>query len=454
MKQFCVIREPRLAFGTPFIQKLCCTPFHSSQLQEIFSTSGFVRRNSCFSSTQVERVRNLSACSSCQQKQNVFTPHWKVLEAVPLTTSYFFEGYYFRITIPELNESFSFIYALERKSCGWVYTAQVLNEEGLLFHTFKNAQFWRHEDTFGMGQWQFDDRKEQEDIGIPRQLHPSVFFRKVPLGFQWTRRYHCGRLLDDKDSSFSCSWNIDITALDGWGSRGRNPQKSTASWLSHIPYLFDPGYQVLMAHGVSNGWLQWKGRSFPILDCPVYIEKNWGQRFPKKWFWLQCNSFFSEKDLSVTSVGAIRRVLFTPNGEETVGMLSIHHRGRHYLFTNWTCFYITWQVAPWGSWSVYAESSQYVAILRAWCDSPGQIVLGPSLNGLQPNTRESLFGHMRIQITEKNTQCKVVEDYSNFAAVEVGGQDKSCWRNIWTDSVFQLPSVLRNVVQYFDGNEE
>ncbi|GJQ14252.1 hypothetical protein GpartN1_g6043.t1 [Galdieria partita] len=440
---------------------LCCPPltrqtsFAVLYLRKEFSSS-FHKRQYCIA-PNLPVVQQNSRCtsSSYDEKRIVFTPHWKVLEAVPLLKGYFFEGYYFRVSIPELSESFSIIYALERKSSGWEYTAQVLNSKSLLFHTFKNSQFWHLEDTFGMGQWQLEGStlKVGMDLGLPRQLDPSIFFHRIPLGFQWTRHYHCGSLIDDKDSSLSFSWSLDIHSIDGWGSRGRDPQRSTASWLSHIPFLFDPGYQVLMAHGLGNGWLRWKGRSYPIRDCPVYIEKNWGQRFPKKWFWLQCNSFCTEKDLSVTSVGAIRRVLLKLEQEETVGMLSIHHRGRHYLFTNWTSFYVTWEVASWGSWNVVAESTDYFAVLRAWCDSPGHILLGPALNGLQPNTRESLLGHLQIQITEKSTRCKVLDDYSNLAAVEVGGEDKYCWDTVWTDTVLQLPLLLRNVIQYFDGVE-
>lgn len=157
--------------------------------------------------------------------------------------------------------------------------------------------------------------------------------------------------------------------------------------------------------------------------------------------------------MSVTCVGAIRRALLRPNQEETVGMLSVHHQGRHYLFTNWTCLYITWEVASWGSWHVWAESTDYIAFIKAWCDFPGHTVLGPALNGLQPNTRESLCGHMQVEITKKSTNCKVLNDCSNLAAVEVGGQEKDCWKNGWRDSVFQLPLFLRKVIQYFDGVE-
>eukprot|EP00871_Galdieria_phlegrea_P001396 jgi/Galph1/2257/GphlegSOOS_G963.1 len=349
----------------------------------------------------------------------------------------FFEGYYFRVSVPQLQESFSIIYALERQNNVWKYSAQVLNTESILLHTFQNAEFWYHDETFGMGQWQFNkSEKERLVLGVTRRLDPSCFLKEIPFGFQWTWQHHCGRLIDNEDNALQCSWSLDITPWSGWGSRGRVPQKSTASWLSHIPYLFDPGYQVLMAHGFVNGWIQWKDQYYPIEHCPVYVEKNWGQSFPKRWFWLQCNCFCGEADLSVTSLGATRRALLEKarGGEET----SIYSMGSFSM----------------GYWWVSAESVDYHVELVAYCDCPGHILLGPSREGLQPNTKESLLGYMNIHLTEKSSGCTLVNDYSRVAAVEVGSQDEAnLWNQPWKEKIFALPHWWKQLIETFDGKE-
>lgn len=57
-------------------------------------------------------------------------------------------------------------------------------------------------------------------------------------------------------------------------------------------------------------------------------EKNWGGGFPRRWCWIQCNTFEGEPGTSVTAVGALRGLLGVPGVEENVGMIGIHHRGR------------------------------------------------------------------------------------------------------------------------------
>ena len=59
---------------------------------------------------------------------------------------------------------------------------------------------------------------------------------------------------------------------------------------------------------------------------PIRQEKNWGGGFPRRWCWVQCNSFAGEAGTSVTAVGALRGLLGVPGVEENVGMIGIHHR--------------------------------------------------------------------------------------------------------------------------------
>ena len=64
--------------------------------------------------------------------------------------------------------------------------------------------------------------------------------------------------------------------------------------------------QVLMAHGLATGWVDWGGRRYEFERAPAYAEKNWGGGFPRKWFWVQCNTFEGAPGTSVTAVGVHR----------------------------------------------------------------------------------------------------------------------------------------------------
>jgi len=56
------------------------------------------------------------------------------------------------------------------------------------------------------------------------------------------------------------------------------PQQSTAGWLSFLP-IFEPGWQILMAHGLATGWIEWNGKT-QFTNAPAYSEKL-GVLFPK-----------------------------------------------------------------------------------------------------------------------------------------------------------------------------
>ena len=64
-----------------------------------------------------------------------------------------------------------------------------------------------------------------------------------------------------------------------------------------------------MAHGLASGWIEWGGQRYEFKDAPSYAEKNWGGGFPKKWFWVQCNSWDdADCDAALTAVGALLRM--------------------------------------------------------------------------------------------------------------------------------------------------
>ena len=102
-------------------------------------------------------------------------------------------------------------------------------------------------------------------------------------------------------------------------SRGR--ATSTAGWLSSLP-VFEPHYQITMAHGLATGWIETNGARVEFAKAPAYSEKNWGGAgFPSRWFWLQCNSFRDVQGLSVTATGGNRGVVILPGVREEVAAI-------------------------------------------------------------------------------------------------------------------------------------
>lgn len=130
----------------------------------------------------------------------------------------------------------------------------------------------------------------------------AEFRAAVETGFQASATWQQGRIVASEagaagppmSSVQECSWAFRVNPAVGWGGAGGGPgagaSRATAGWLSALA-VFEPHWQVLMAHGTADGWIEWGGRRFEFEGAPAYAEKNWGGGFPGKWVWVQCNTF-------------------------------------------------------------------------------------------------------------------------------------------------------------------
>ena len=200
----------------------------------------------------------------------------------------FFEGWYYRVTLPQAAQTFAFMYSIEDPQGGSPYSgggAQILGpDDTYLCRTFADVdQFWGWSDALGLGHWR------RAKAGVPARYLPAPeFASQVQEGYQGTATWHQGALADPGTGA-TARWEYKIEPVYGWGDRGQQ-QQSTAGWLSQFQ-IFEPGWQILMAHGWATGWIEWNGDRYNFENAPAYGEKNWGGAFPQMWFWLNCNAF-------------------------------------------------------------------------------------------------------------------------------------------------------------------
>ena len=346
----------------------------------------------------------------------------------------FFEGWYFRITLPAIAQSFAFMYSIDDPAGGSDYSggaAQILGpDETYYCRTFPDVtQFWAWPHRLGLGHW-----RQATGGGKPRYLPAESFEQTVKEGYQVSDRHHQGKLLHPS-GKVAAQWDYHITPLAGWGAPN---QRATAGWLSYFP-VFEPGWQVLMAHGLASGQITWRGKPYSFTDAPAYAEKNWGGAFPAKWFWMQCNAFAAEPTLSVTAAGGRREVF---SHIENVGLIGIHYQGQFYEFIS-TKQPFTWQVDPWGYWHLSARSDRYRVALTGRCTDEadaGAWVRVPTRTGLQWLCRDTTHGELRLQMWQRQgarAEWLVVDTTSQLAGLEVGGEP---WKERW-DCEQASPSV-------------
>jgi tocopherol cyclase len=360
---------------------------------------------------------SFSLTMSQSQIQPLQTPHsgyhWNG------SSQRFFEGWYYRVTLPEPRQTFAFMYSIEDPIGGQPYScggAQILgpNDEYLCQIFPDVTGFWANPAALELGHWGKTDLSSTSSY-----LNPALFERHIKQGYQATATWHQGTLYDPQTQQ-DCRWQYAIQPVYGWGSSGQ-PQQSTAGWLSFLP-IFEPGWQILMAHGLATGWIEWGSERYEFVNAPAYSEKNWGGAFPEKWFWVNCNCFESEADLALTAGGGRREVL---GMMESVAMVGIHYRGQFYEFVPWNST-VRWQIQPWGSWQMQAFNSEYEVSLTATTDLPGTPLRAPTQQGLIFFCQDTMQAEIELKLYQKGRL--ILEAYSHLCGVETGGNG---WDQVW-----------------------
>jgi tocopherol cyclase len=344
----------------------------------------------------------------------------------------FFEGWYYRVTLPEVCQTFAFMYSIEDPVGDRPYSggaAQILGpDDEYLCRTFPDVKtFWAWRDQLGLGQGRLQASAAQS-LNYPGYLHAADFDRSIREGYQATATWHQGQLFDPGTGA-KARWQYQIEPVYGWGNVDR-PQQSTAGWLSQLQ-IFEPGWQILMAHGLATGWIEWNDRRYSFKQVPAYGEKNWGGAFPKRWFWLNCNCFDHQPDLALTAGGGRRGVLWWM---ESVAMVGIHHQGKFYEFVPWNG-QVSWQIAPWGSWKLWARNADYEVELIASTELPGTLLRAPTAQGLVFCCRDTMRGQLKLRLYRRS-QFKsqlILEAHSALCGLEVGGlgEDAIPWSQGW-----------------------
>ncbi|MEM1369755.1 MAG: tocopherol cyclase family protein [Cyanobacteria bacterium P01_H01_bin.15] len=328
----------------------------------------------------------------------------------------FFEGWYYRVTLPKHQESVAFMYSIENPGARTNYrggAVQILGpEEQYLWQTLPDCdRFWADPQDLNFGHW------GRSSLPLPAQpLPPEEFINRVQCGYQASNQLNQGYLQDPATGQY-CRWNYQIEPVYGWGQ-----QQATAGWLSLLP-IFEPGWQILLAHGWASGTIDWNGKIYEFKQAPAYSEKNWGRAFPQQWFWVNCNAFESQPDLALTAVGGKRQVL---GQSESVGLIGIHFQGQFYEFVPWTAE-ISWQVESWGCWKMQARNSSYQVGVQGVCDHKGTPVRVPTAEGLQFRCRDTTAGYLQLTLRD-SIGTVILQAESIQAGLEVGGDS---WSGIW-----------------------
>ncbi|GFQ01987.1 tocopherol cyclase chloroplastic [Phtheirospermum japonicum] len=225
------------------------------------------------------------------------------------TARKFFEGWYFKVSIPECRQSFCFMYSVENPSFPQKLSRIEEAQYGPRF-TGVGAQILGADDKY-ICQYTQESTNFWGGMSLCNNVNQE-FNRRVSEGFQVTPLWHQGYICDDGRTNYAetvktARWAYSTRPVYGWGNI-ESKQKSTAGWLAAFP-VFEPHWQICMGGGLSTGWIEWDDKRYEFKNAPSYSEKNWGGAFPRKWFWVQCNVFKgADGEVALTAAGGLRQL--------------------------------------------------------------------------------------------------------------------------------------------------
>ncbi|XWS26330.1 hypothetical protein CRYUN_Cryun26dG0023000 [Craigia yunnanensis] len=354
------------------------------------------------------------------------------------TTRQFFEGWYFKVSIPERKQSFCFMYQVEnpafrRKLTRWEMLqhgprftgvgAQILGayDKYICQYTEESQNFWgsRHELMLG------NTFLANKDSRPPsKEVPPQEFNRKVLEGFQVSPLWNQGFIRDDGRTYYTktvktARWDYSTRPIYGWGNVG-SKQNSTTGWLAAFP-IFEPHWQIGMAGGLSTG------TCLSSSYCQLHFE------LISSWCSVQCNVFEGANgEVALTAGGGLRQLPGLTETFENAALIGVHYNGVFYEFVPWNGV-VSWEIAQWGYWYIAAENKTDLVELEATTNDLGTTLRAPTKEaGLAPACKDTCFGDLRLKIWEKKyggTKGKQILDVkSDMAALEVGGGP---WFNTW-----------------------
>ena len=162
--------------------------------------------------------------------------------------------------------------------------------------------------------------------------------------------------------------------------------------------------------------------------------------------------------------------------EEDVALIGIHLDGKFYELDP-SKGEVSWDIAPWGSWRIKAETESYVAIIQAECKQDmGTVLRAPTEQGskelfdinrkekesrkeallflvcmcwagLKPFCRDTFDAECTLslwRIGQGKQLVPIIEDAtSKVAAAEVGGEE---WWDVWSQTCRQMNEPYRSLV--------
>ncbi len=186
-------------------------------------------------------------------------------------------------------------------------------------------------------------------------------------------------------------------------------------FYNYLPFM-ECYSQVCAVNGYVYGAVEINDKKYILNKGKIYIEKNWGKKFPYSWFWMQSNCF--SKDISITC--SIAHIPF-PISSFRGFLIGLKFNNKFIKFTTINKSKLT-TIKTDRDVRLVVTNKEYELTLESITNSSEFLLLhGPTGDNMQPFVKESITSKLHLVLRSLPEKKVVLEDTGIFAGIEYGG---------------------------------
>jgi tocopherol cyclase len=353
---------------------------------------------------KIQKLMTLVAISlsfSLQANVDVFnTYRWNRSNALNNTgkidTTPWYEWWYYKVVLPEQNESFFFVYG-------------VVNP-------------WDHQGTLkgtrsyvGMGD--FTQKKQVEnkyDVSSFKAKYNQTY---ISVGSNTASDKSLTGHLKGEDG-LEHSWNINIQG--DWAFNATS--WATGRMITNIEWY------PAQASAKCSGSIYTSGREITFQDAPCYQDRNWGKSFPQWWTWIVSNHFENDPTTALAIGGGKPKFFDHYNLMEGVA-IGLRHEGKEYSWRPNEFDKVKMDIS-FGRWEVVGIGKKYKIEVSAYApkntfmDLEFMTPMGETFHDY-----ETLTGDITVKLYKRKLpffmSWELINTFeSHFGGIEFGSKDE------------------------------
>lgn len=303
-----------------------------------------------------------------------------------------FEWWYYKITLPEDNKSFFFVYGVVNP---WdELNTKVGSRAYVSLGDFENK------------------------IQLEAKYNVKEFFAKTDVTYIEVNNNniatdkHLSGQISDKDNNYS--WNINIEKKWSYNAE---------SWIMG-KLVTDIEWYPAQADATCSGTIIRNNKKVEFKNASCYQDRNWGTQFPQWWAWIVSNKFENSPDTTLAVGGGKPHIrsMRTPFSAMSIGL---KNKENIYKFNPVNLNYINSKIS-YGTWKINAANFSHAITINAYAPIKSFMDLQfVTPTGEIFHDYETLNGYVDVKLFKKVglNFYPVLNLHSKYAGIEFGSKN-------------------------------